>query len=317
MGSIPKISIAMNEGEFLFNMDEYPVMDAEKKFRPFDFPVWTQNKALFIARYLKAFTFVTKHGTYIDAFAGPQNHDTKDSSWAVKLVLENEPKRLRNFYLFDAKPEQINHLKALKENHLKSNPDQLGKRKIRITEGDCNERLPKFLIANPIRNREATFCLLDQRSTECNWETVKAVANHKNRPGVNKIELFYFLAQGWIDRAIKSWQNDVEERCIRWWGNSDVMDFLKLTSHERGAFLANRFKRELGYQFSYPFPIQKWGKSGAVMFWMVHASDHERAPDLMAQAYRHIGAGKGLNEPLNQFELEFGEQTGVESSTKL
>lgn len=293
----------MEKDGFLFNIDDYPVSETQKKFRPFDSPVWTQNKARFIARYLKTFTFVTKHGTYIDAFAGPQHIDSKDSSWAAKLVLENEPKWLRNFYFFDQCPDQIAFLKSLKENHFKENPNISKSRSIRIMEGDCNDKLPKFLESNSIRNKEATFCLFDQRSTECAWDTVKAVAEHKKRSGTNKIEIFYFLAQGWIDRAIKSWQNGAEERCIRWWGNPDVMDFLKLTSHERGRHLAERFKNELGYRFSYPFPIQKWGETGAIMFWMVHASDHERAPDLMVQAYRHVGAGKGLLEPVNQTEL--------------
>ncbi len=35
-------------------------------------PVWSENKAHFVARYLQYFVFVTKHGTYIDGFAGPQ-----------------------------------------------------------------------------------------------------------------------------------------------------------------------------------------------------------------------------------------------------
>ncbi len=37
-----------------------------------DFPVWTDNKAKFIMSYLRYFVLLTKHGTYIDGFAGPQ-----------------------------------------------------------------------------------------------------------------------------------------------------------------------------------------------------------------------------------------------------
>lgn len=296
----------MEKSEYLFNLDLYPVSEPQKKLRGFDTPLWTQNKALFIARYLKTFTYVTKHGTYIDAFAGPQDEESRELAWAAKLVLENDPKWFRNFYLFDQDAKQIEHLKSLKEEHFKKYPDVLKTRKIRVTKGDCNVELPNFLEKNPIRDKEATFCLLDQRSTECSWETVKAIARHKDRKDVNKIEIFYFLAQGWIDRTIKSWQKDVENRCIRWWGNDKVMDFLNLSSPERGFHLANRFKNELGYRYSYPFPIQKGGKEGAVMFWMVHASDHERAPELMNQAYSYVGAGRGYCNPANQSELNFG-----------
>ena len=120
-----------------------------------------------------------------------------------------------------------------------------------------------------------------------------------------KVELFYFLAQGWIDRGIKSWKNDVEERKRLWWGNENLDQFLNLRSFERGKFLAERFKSELGYKYAYPFPIQKHGESGSIMFWMVHASDHDRAPVLMMQAYNHVGAGRDFAEPCNQLELSF------------
>ncbi len=295
----------MEREGYLFDIENFPTAEAPKKFRGIDTPLWTKNKALFIARYLKTFTFVTKHGTYIDAFAGPQHEESRETTWAAKLVLENEPAWLRSFHLFDEDAQQINHLHGLKKHHFAENPDLQGKRVVNVTHGDCNEKLPAFLSANPIRDREATFCLLDQRSTECSWETVKKVAAHKDRSGINKIEIFYFLAQGWIDRTIKSWRNDVEERCVRWWGKNDVMDFLKLRSYDRGRLLADRFKDELGYRHSYPFPIQKEGDRGAIMFWMVHASDHDRAPDLMHQAYRHIGAGGGLDAPIEQTEFEF------------
>ena len=60
--------------------------------------------------------------------------------------------------------------------------------------------------------------------------------------------------------------------------------------------MSERFKNELGYTYSYPFPIQQEGLQGRIMFWMIHASGHPRASDLMWQAYRHIGAGGGLND---------------------
>jgi three-Cys-motif partner protein len=163
--------------------------------------------------------------------------------------------------------------------------------------------LPAFLNGAPVREKEASFCLLDQRSTECAWETVRMIANHKGVSGGNKIELFYFLPQGWIDRAIKSWRVDIEGKCRKWWGRDGVMEFLKLNSFNRGLTMARRFRDELGYKHSYPFPIQKEGEKGCIMFWMIHASDHDRATTLMTQAYRFIGAGGGLNDPVPQLEL--------------
>ena len=295
----------MDQEQNLFDVTPFTGAHVEKRFRATDIPIWTRNKAQFIARYVKTFTYVTKHGTYLDLFAGPQHEESSEVSWAAKLVMENEPARIRNYYLFDKEGQQIEHLEGLKKQYLLRD-SKTRKHKIHVVSGDCNQTLPASLKGHPIREREASFCLLDQRSTECDWETVKCVANHKGFNGGNKIELFYFLAQGWIDRTIKSWRKDVEERCERWWGRPGVYDFLKLNSHERGRFMAERFKSEFGYAYSYPFPIQQEGVQGRIMFWMIHASDHPRAPDLMWQAYRHIGAGGGLNDNVaTEVELPF------------
>jgi len=52
--------------------DPGPATPAEILTRALDRPVWSENKADLIARYLRYFVFITKHGTYIDPFAGPQ-----------------------------------------------------------------------------------------------------------------------------------------------------------------------------------------------------------------------------------------------------
>ena len=40
--------------------------------KPLPYPLWTKHKATLIARYLYYFVLITKHGTYIDGFSGPQ-----------------------------------------------------------------------------------------------------------------------------------------------------------------------------------------------------------------------------------------------------
>src|SRR3981081_793976 len=89
---------------------------AEKpiKFAPAHRPIWTENKAKLIERYLYYFVLITKHGTYIDGFAGPQEAD-KPEMWAAKLVLESEPKRLRHLYFYDVDPNQIAALTDLRK----------------------------------------------------------------------------------------------------------------------------------------------------------------------------------------------------------
>ena len=57
----------------LFDVAALPTRERAKLYKNLETRVWTTTKAQFIARYLKYFVFVTHHGTYLDAFAGPQN----------------------------------------------------------------------------------------------------------------------------------------------------------------------------------------------------------------------------------------------------
>src|ERR1700681_3371526 len=100
----------------LFDLTDLPIVaiwPAEPPVKPIDYPVWTDNKARFIMRYLRYFVFITKHGTYIDGFAGPQEECETDS-WAAKLVLESEPRWIRHFHLCDENRMQFARLEQLK-----------------------------------------------------------------------------------------------------------------------------------------------------------------------------------------------------------
>ena len=147
------------------------------------YPMWTNRKARLVERYLFRFLMVTRHGTYIDGFAGPQNVDDKNS-WTAKRVVDLEPAWIQHFYWCDNDPGQVRHLQRLKAQH----PD----RHIEVFQGDFNRKVKQVLERGAIDEKEAAFCLLDQRTNECRWETVRRLASHKK--GL-KIELFYFLAQ--------------------------------------------------------------------------------------------------------------------------
>jgi three-Cys-motif partner protein len=100
------------------------------RFKPAQRPIWTENKAKLIERYLYYFVMVTKHGAYIDAFAGPQ-YDGKDDAWAAKLVLESKPAFLRNFWLCEISQKGLAKLEALKAAQPK-----IKNRTIEIVPGD-------------------------------------------------------------------------------------------------------------------------------------------------------------------------------------
>ena len=242
------------------------------------YPVWTKHKANVIRLYLFYFMMITRHGTYIDGFAGPQNIK-RPEAWSAKLAIENEPPWFRRFFLFEQKKDKVELLNALKE----AQPQNVS-REIEVFCGDFNMLVHDFLKRNPIGDKEATFCLLDQRTFECNWSTVTALANHKKNG--YKIELFYFLPISWLDRAISGLKS--EEALKIWWGRDDFEILKGQKPVNRALIFKERFEEEFGYKHVKPWPFYSRRGGGRIMYYMVHASDHAEAPKLMHRAYCEV-----------------------------
>jgi three-Cys-motif partner protein len=281
----------------LFNLTPKP---PTQRLAPIHSPIWTEHKASLIARYLRYFTFVTKHGTYIDGFAGPQEQDGPHM-WAAKLVLENEPRWLRQFYLFDADASKVKKLMALVDAQPpRDRAKKEAKRSVVVKRGDFNALVHGVLPPGAIKDSEATFCLLDQRTFECKWETVEALARLKS--GGHKIELFYFLANMWIDRCFGGTTTPKAlDGIAAWWGSTDWECLRRMRHPDRARLAAKRFI-DLGYAYSIEWPIyEAKGGKGHVMYYMIHATDHPEAPKLMQRAYKSV-----LNplEPTEQLTIE-------------
>ena len=253
--------------------DTLPELDLGSKqtFKALDRPLWTESKAKLIAAYLRFFVFITKHGAYIDGFTGPQEPDMPEM-WAAKLVLENEPRWLRSFYLCELNSQKIKRIRRLKDEQ-----PEVKHRTIDIYHGDFNQ-LTEWVLREPgLGPKVASFCLLDQRTFECSWETVQKIARHKTD---NKIEIFYFLGTSWLDRSMSGIKD--KSRLDRWWGNDGWRQLKGLRPQQRSELICSRFCDELGYRYAYGWPIMSKKHGGRIMYYMVHASDHDDAPKLMA-----------------------------------
>lgn len=239
--------------------------------------LWTGNKALLIREYLRLFLMVTRSGTYVDGFAGP--HAVKQpNSWAARLALELEPKWLRNFHLFEVNGPRANMLRQLAEEL------QERGRSIFVYEGDFNIEVRRILRPDIIGPREPTFVLLDQYTTQCWWETVRRLAVYRTEG--YRLELFYFLAEAWLDRtlaAIKTARGLEEVK--RWWGGLNYGVMREVRGAARADLFARRFVDELGYAYAAPYAIFERRGGGRVMYYMIHATDHPDAPSLMDRAY--------------------------------
>jgi three-Cys-motif partner protein len=277
----------------LFQIPEAPQFDMP--LRRLKRPVWTENKAKLIERYLYFFVLVTKHGTYIDGFSGPQESEQTDM-WSAKLVLESEPRWLKHFFLFEKEPTQVERIRQLAASQPPRGSKD-NKRDINVIPGDFNENVHNLLHKGAFSKKEAAFCLLDQRTFECHWSTVKALAGYKTER--YKIEQFYFLSNGWLDRALAA-QKDLSVLDV-WWGQSDWSKLRGMPHLDRAKWLCNRFRDELGYTFVTPWPIFERKGSSRVMYYMIHATDHPEAPKLMNRAYYRAVEPK---ESAEQFLLD-------------
>jgi three-Cys-motif partner protein len=296
MGRISKAALRLEDHPILFSNGELPPSRdrGNRDFKSLSHPLWTENKARLIQEYIKLFTYITKHGAYIDGFAAPQKRDRIDLC-SAKLVLEAQPRRVRQLWLCDKDPAGCEILREIKNANYEKG------RQIHVLEGDFNTTVDRILKSGRITERKATFALLDQRTFECNWETVEKLARHK--PDM-KIELFYFLATGWLDRSIAAVRKDeTAQRLDLWWGRNDWRSLLGMAGVPRAQLVADRLRNELGYKYAYPYAIHNRARGGRTMYHMIHATDHPEATPLMIRAYRKI-SGRSEIEGVEQFDLD-------------
>ncbi len=261
-------------------------------------PIWTETKAQLIQNYLRLFLLITRHGVYIDGFAGPQDRGNAES-WAAKLTLELSPPWMKSFFLCELNRNSYADLVSM----IQGQPKIPGRR-ITHMHADFNMCVDEVLASGRITDNTACFALLDQRSTECHWATVEKLAAHKR--GTTKIELFYFFPTGWVHRAI----SETKDKSIlnAWWGNDD-WEKIEGISQDQAANLCLKRIQALGYRDVKSWPISaRESGAGRTMYHMIHATDHLEAPKLMYRAYRNlignVPAGEQIKLDLDGVSVE-------------
>ncbi len=244
-------------------------------------PQQTDSKSKLIADYISKFQLITKGGLYIDGFAAPQSRDHEEA-WTARRVLEVQPPRLRTFWLCDSDDggaRQLGRLKSIHHRHPRW-------RRVFVYHADFNVAVKSILQSDRLTRNAAIFALLDQRNTECHWDTVKALAA---REGRTKIELLYFLGTSWIHRSLTQSHRPARLSQIDlWWGGPDWRALAGLKQFEIVARVADRFAGELGYKYVNPYPIFQSLDGNRALFHLIHASDHPDAPKLMARAFLQV-----------------------------
>lgn len=277
--------------------EEWPIPDVRQnvvEIGSLPSPIWTETKAKLISDYLRFFLFITRHGTYIDGFSGPQYRDATDA-WAAKLVVEMTPKWLRDFYLCELNKASFEQLQEMLDSQ-----ETIRGRTLSSHCGDFNEWVNDVLRSKGVTDSKATFALLDQRSCECHWATVEKLANYK-KVG-RKIELFYFFGTSWIHRSIKGFADTATLNT--WWGDDGWGAIQNLNQSQAASLMADKI-RGLGYRDVKAWPITQREKGqGRTMYHMIHATDHDEAPRLMYRAYRKLVAPPEVQEQMTLLENE-------------
>src|SRR5829696_1865114 len=151
------------------------------KKAPRSWGYWTEGKLDILAKYLDRFTTTTKYKAdariYLDAFAG-EGHGTSrttrtqfEGSARIGLKVSDPP--FDRCYFFEL-PETAAELER------ELTHDFPG-RDLRVVAGDCNATIPDALAELRRDNLgwAPTFAFLDPDGMELCWETIKALAVHK------------------------------------------------------------------------------------------------------------------------------------------
>jgi hypothetical protein len=86
-----------------------------------------------------------------------------------------------------------------------------------------------------------------------------------------------------------------------WWGRDDWPSLGKMSREGRRDAFIERLREELGYKSVKAWPIYERQNGGAIMYYMIHATDHPEGPKFMSRAYRYAVFPL---EPIEQLKFE-------------
>ena len=277
-----------------------------------EFHEWTLNKLEVFEQYLKLYRRVAGNGAFIDAFAGT-GHGVR--------IKHGEEKRCDGSSLIAARSGSFSriHLIETEKRHVKQLREALRsltasqRSKVQIHHGDCNQLVPILLRDGDIDRTRPCFVLLDQESTQLNWETVAALAAWKTysppatnsgRPKNCKVELWILfnshqaMSRLWphdYSRYPESFSPDTLDRVFggreAWWDlREQRRPFSALTTRYAEQLLG------LGYQYVHPQLIVD-PATERPQYYMIHATDHPSAVSFMRWAKRSTDRVEKLRLP--------------------
>ena len=266
-----------------------------------EFHGWTLNKLDVFENYLKMYRRVAGGGTYIDAFAGTGKGKLVEDSQSIvrdgSSLIASKSGAFSTLHLIEKDKDNFDLLDAeVKALGLRQSS------KIRTYHDDCNSVIRELLESDELDRNKPCFALLDQESTQLDWDTIEKLAHWKTyepppidsgRPKKCKVELWILfnshqaMSRLWPhdrDRFPESFSPQTLDRVFgsreAWWELWEERKSFRMLIEQFTKQL-----RRLGYQYVLPQLI-KDPITGRPQYHMVHATDHPSAVSFMRWAKR-------------------------------
>ena len=256
---------------------------------------WTEAKLEILRKYLHAFNLAStraKATVYLDLFAGmpthtrPDNETVHDGSTTVALATDPGFTKL---VFWELEPTAAQLHSALRT----ARP---GDSRWTVVSGDSNVTIDTGLSHVADLQWAPTFAFIDPKGLDVAWTTLERRARW--RKGKTKVELWILLPEPAMERVLglKGVRGrNTAEQMTSLYGSED---WVAIHEHRRdGEYTAERTRAEyvnllrwrlqnkLGYKITHPLTLTN--ATGAPVYTMVFATDHDAGATIMRDIYSH------------------------------
>jgi len=256
---------------------------------------WSEIKHAIIREYASAYSKIlstrrnpTLHHVYIDAFAGPGQHFSKDKQEFVPgsplIALAIDPP-FKEYYLIDTDTEKVAELKRITQE----------KDNLHILEGDCNEKLLEEVFPKiQYKDYKRGLCLLDPYGLHLDWRVIYTAGQMKS------IDMFLNFPVADINRNVL-WKNpqyvDPADiiRMNSFWGDDSWRDISygitdmfgekhKSDNDTIASAFGERLNKVAGFSYvSDPLPMRN--SKNAVVYYLFFASQKKVADNIIIDIF--------------------------------
>ena len=254
---------------------------------------WTEIKLEIIRKYASAYSKIMAsrfYHIYIDAFAGPGKHISKETGEPVKgspkNALEIEPP-FKEYHFIDINSAKVAELNKLVEQRPEAH----------VWEGDCNSiLLEKVFSKVKYEKYRKALCLLDPYGLHLNWDVIKTAGEMRS------IEIFLNFPVADMNRNVL-WDKNLEKvdsadvaRMNAYWGDESWRqiayntqgNFFSWEVKEPNETIALAFAERLQKvaKFKYvPKPLPMRNSKGAIVYYLFFAAQKELAHNIIEDIF--------------------------------